>query len=209
MDSGARPVVFLSCCSADQRWRDLLLPHLAGLELEVWDETRFVDPTGWYQDIEAALSRARFAICLVSPHFLASPFHRYEEVQYLLQMCWRGRLELVPLRVSPVAAAAFSWLRRIPVLPEHTTLEEMGDAAAKHLFADLALRIHDAVTGGLPPPSPGRVRSPERYDLHRLPETGSLLLGRQRSLLDWHDPHRNLTVLVARGGVGKSTLLRC
>lgn len=87
--------VFISYASYDntsddpeKRWLDRLLQFLKPMELDSritsWSDTDLTPGSQWKQEIQDAIGRAKVAILLVSPAFLASKFIRTEELPRLL-----------------------------------------------------------------------------------------------------------------------------
>ncbi len=85
----SKPTIFISYSHKDERWKDLLKPHLVVLEnagrISVWDD-RDIDPGGeWFPKIREAMEKAAVAVCLISADYLASDFCVREEIPYLLE----------------------------------------------------------------------------------------------------------------------------
>jgi TIR domain len=106
----AKPVlrrnIFVSYSHADQAWLERLKIHLApylrGEELYLWDDSKIVPGTNWELEIRRALVRARIAVLLVSPTFLASDYVTRVELPAILE---RANKDLAVLWVPVVASS--------------------------------------------------------------------------------------------------------
>ena len=100
-----RRTVFVSYSHDDGPWLERIRPHLRPLErsgtLEFWDDTRIRPGSDWRAEIRDALSRARIAILLVSPVYLASEFVLSEELPAILDAAQRSGTRIVPVLVEP------------------------------------------------------------------------------------------------------------
>lgn len=78
-----------SSANPEERWLDRLLQFLKPLELEgkvkTWADTDLVPGANWRAEIGSTIDKAKVAILLVSPAFLASEFIRSHELPRLLQ----------------------------------------------------------------------------------------------------------------------------
>jgi hypothetical protein len=214
-----KPTVFISYSHKDEKWKDLLLPQFKQLEmlgvLEVWGDRQIRHGEDWYARIQEVLNRTRFAVCLVSANFLASNFCMDEEIPFLLQQRRKGGLEILPILIEPCVWQAHQWLRRLQMLPRDgkSVAGEFAELPAK-VFAEAATLVYEALQPDYVPlaPPPPAGMPPDKIDINRLPETGSLLFGRrdEQQLLDdaWENPETRIVVFKAWGGVGKSTLVR-
>jgi len=212
------PIVFVSYSHKDEAWKDKLLPQFGQLArlgiLEVWDDRQIKAGVDWYARIREILGKTRCAVCLISDNFLNSAFCMDEEIPYLLQRRYRGKLELFPLLLSDCVWEAHPWLKRWQIRPRDArSIETHFAANPKQVFADLAREVVQYLETGKgherpPPPGP----APE-VDVTRLPETDDLLFGRRKELNflneAWDEQRLNVVALVSSGGVGKSTLVRC
>jgi len=214
-----KPTVFISYSHKDEIWKDRLRPHLSALELDerivVWDDRKIDVGDRWYPEIEAAIKRARIAVCLISADYLASSFCVKEEIPVLLQRREKEGVLILPVLIRPCFWEKTEWLSEIQMLPRD------GKSVAAHfkddwdtIFTDVAKLIFEVIdNASYQPPAPPAPAwpPPEKLDLSRLPVTGSELFGRQKdlALLDdaWDAAAVNVLSFIAWGGVGKSTLV--
>ena len=203
-------LLFVSYSHKDKTWLERLRPHFASLhrlgELREWDDQQIKAGAKWYDEIKAKLSRARVAVLLISPDFLASDFCMKHEVPDLLEQAEADGLLLVPILIRPCAWKLEPWLKSRQMVPRD------GRPVSKfygqpddydELFAEIVEFIHAEV------PPPPVITVP--VDIDRLPPSGRELFGRKDELafLDeaWETAGTNVVSLVAWGGVGKSALV--
>jgi len=212
-------LVFVSYAHEDRPFLEKeLLPVLRDLELneeiELWEDRLIGVGNDWYAEIVNKMDHAKVAILLVTQPFLASKFCQFEEIPVLLQRARRGEIHIMPLIAKPCRWQSKHWLRRLQVWPSgDKALSEHEEHVRQRLIADFGNRLEEIVND---PSIPSKKKSDfdvpnDFYDLHRLPQTGSLLFGRsaELKLLDhaW-DEGVNLIAFTASGGAGKSTLIR-
>ena len=205
-----KPLVFVSYSHKDTKWLEELRPHFKALDrtgnIQYWDDKRIRQGDDWFDEIRTALADTRYAVLLVTKHFLDSSFVLEEEIPYLLTQKYKGKLEILPIIVEDCLWEAFDWLARIH------NLQVDGDPDA--VFLECARRVLASVRSGeaLHPPKQSEFDPPKKVDVHRLPETGSTMFGRNERIKNlyewWDDPNTNIVALKADGGVGKSTLVR-
>ena len=212
-------LVFVSYAHKDKAFLDNeVLPFLGYLELRelirLWDDRLIGTGDDWYTEIADKLDQAKVAVLLITPNFLASKFCLYEELPVLLQRARRGELRVLPLYADPCFWENEHWLRRTQMWPtDGKALSQRRPPTRKALLSEFARIILEAVQ------SPTISAEKEihfdkphpTHDIHRMPQTGSLLFGRAKELklLDkaWENG-TNLVAFTAGGGVGKSTLIR-
>lgn len=220
MNGDDNKLVFVSYAHKDKEFLDTeLMPFLEQLKLgeqiELWHDRLIGIGEDWYAEIADRLDEAKVAILLITPEFLASKFCHHEEVPVLLQRARRGEIRVLPLLAEPCLWDNELWLRRLQIWPrDDNAVSENDGPTRKRLVTEFARRVRDAVDAPAEAgTSAAHVDEPHpRHDLHRMPQTGSLLFGRRNEfkLLNdaWDDGSTNIVAFSAGGGVGKSTLVR-
>jgi hypothetical protein len=114
-----RDQVFISYSHVDEELMKELLVHLKPLRrsgaVTAWSDQQVASGAQWFQEIQKALSRARVAVLLVSPDFLASDFIHEHELGPLLKEAEAGgvRILWVTLRASAYKATALRDLQAV------------------------------------------------------------------------------------------------
>lgn len=87
--SPIRDQVFISYSHHDKFWCDLLTTMMVPLVqkgmIDFWVDTLIGPGRRWEVEIEAALKRAKVAVLIISPNYLASPFIRDVELPSILK----------------------------------------------------------------------------------------------------------------------------
>jgi tetratricopeptide (TPR) repeat protein len=213
-----KPTVFISYSHKDEVWKDRLLPQLKTLQqldrIVVWDDRKIDAGDKWYPEIKEAMEKARVAICLISPNYLASDFCVKEEVPFLLQRCEKEGVILIPILIKPCLWELHEWISETQMLPRDgkaisPDFKDQEDVVFVEVARTIIRKLANPAEKA-PAPTP-RWSPPEKLDITRLPVTGSDLFGRQKELklLDeaWESAETNVISFVAWGGVGKSTLV--
>lgn len=103
-NSAYRTGVFISFSHEDKPWLDklqtALKPLARGEKITVWDDTQILPGAVREEEIAAAIGRARIAILLVSPHFLASDRIYKEQLPQILEGYRKGDLIVYWLAIS-------------------------------------------------------------------------------------------------------------
>jgi len=98
-------LVFISYSHSDKAYLDELLVHLKPLEkkglIDAWSDERIKAGSLWKTEIEAALSKAKVAILLISPSFLASDFIVENELPPILAKAKENGVRVLPVILRP------------------------------------------------------------------------------------------------------------
>lgn len=141
----ARDLVFVSYSHADAAWLERLKTHLKPLErqcvIEVWDDRKIGTGQRWRDEIRSALARARVAVLLVSPDFLASDFVAQNELPELLgaEKGLRSRVVWVPVRPCNHEATELGEYQA--AFDPRRALAEMDDAEADRALVAVSRQI--------------------------------------------------------------------
>ncbi len=173
--------IFISYASYDnsdenqeERWLDRLLQHLKPLDLEglvaTWNDTELTVGNDWRHEIRQAIEKAKVAILLVSPAFLASEFIRTEELPRLLQKAnsnsaptydadgmAEGML-ILPILLRPcliekvkfeiladTSEASYSYLSDFQYIPKRKAMNGLSQYEQDIQFKAIAERIYEAL----------------------------------------------------------------
>lgn len=149
--TSSRQTLFISYSHNDRPWLEMLRPHLRPLErqgsIEIWDDTQIQAGMKWRDQINAAITRARVAVLLVSPHFLASDFIIANELPPLLDSAEREGLTVLPLIVSPCRFTKTPSISRYQAVNDpRSTLQELSEAERNRRLVELTDRIEQCLS---------------------------------------------------------------
>jgi hypothetical protein len=145
VNEAARNLVFVSYSHRDAVWLERLKTHLKPLErqglIEVWDDQRIGAGERWRDEIRSALARARVAVLLVSPDFLASDFIAQHELPVLLdaEKGLRSRVVWIPVRPSNHEATELGEYQA--AFDPRRALAEMDEAEADRALVAVSKQI--------------------------------------------------------------------
>ncbi len=114
-----RDTIFFSYSRKDKDWLDriklVLKPALTGAKIEVWSDEEISPGMKWQDEIRIALTKARVAVLLVSPEFLASSYVQENELPEILNGAECQDITVV-------------WVYVRPCMYEHTDIVEFQAA---------------------------------------------------------------------------------
>ncbi len=155
MSAEQRPLVVISHSREDGEWLEWMRTQLDVLaqydHIEVWDDRQIAAGEDKFFALDEQLGRATIAICLISVHYLASPFIRKQEVNFLLERRQRDGLLLVPILVGPCAWQAVPWLKRLRLIPSDG--KPIPTGSEQEILAEAACFIFEyasALSAGTP-----------------------------------------------------------
>ena len=137
-----RDQVFISYSHQDKEWlkrlQVFLTPAFRTGRLKLWDDTNIRMGDSWRAEIQAAIARARVAILLVSPNFLASEFIDNDEFPKILEAARRDGLTIVWMLLSAApyeVASVGPVIREIQCAhPVDTPLDMLGEPECNQIF---------------------------------------------------------------------------
>lgn len=146
----ARTKVFISYSHEDRAWLDRLLVFLRPLEregkLDIWEDRKLLPGMKWRDEIDAALSKCKIAIPLISSDFLASNFILDEELPKMLQRAESEGVAVMPVILRPSRFERSGLISEFQsVNPPSSPLSGLRRHQWEKVFADFADVIEDTL----------------------------------------------------------------
>jgi TIR domain len=141
-----RSGVFISYAHKDdQSWLDNLLSHLSWLNgqhsVEFWTDRNIEPGDMWHEKIQAALDRAKVAVLLVSPEFLASSYITSNELPKMLQAAETDGMKIFWIPVRPSAYKHSPIAKFQAAHAPDKPLAVLRGAARDQAFVDIGERL--------------------------------------------------------------------
>lgn len=231
-----RDPVFVVYSQRDRWWREQLQRHLKPFvshewELEAWDDTRIKQGGDRKKEISVTLQRAKVAVLLVSPNFLASDFIIDEVLPPLLNAAKHEGLCILWIAVSTSGVRATPLNQYQAAHDPSTALDQYSEAELNKQLVAIAEKIKDAMSaprptvsqqvaalptnliGEIPPHQPPQDEGTRSViSIAKLPSSHELLLGREAELQKLTEAWSSATpkrvfAIIAWGGTGKTALV--
>lgn len=151
-----RTDAFVSYSHADQQWLARLQVHLRPLErdhgLMIWADTYLRGGQRWQQEIDKALAKAKVAILLDSPDFLASDFVHNNELPPLLEAAAKDGLTILSVIVSACAFHRSPLHEFQAINSPDTPLDLMTPGEVNKTLVKLFRRVDELFAAAAPAP---------------------------------------------------------
>lgn len=148
MAAPVRDQVFISYSHKDRAWLDdlhvMLKPLTRSRTITVWDDTQIRAGARWADEIVSALTRARVAVLLVSPHFLASDFIHEHELPSLFRAAEEEGLTILWVPVSACLYEETALAARQAVLNPTQPLDGLTQSEKNQALVKVCARIKAA-----------------------------------------------------------------
>ncbi len=204
--------IFISYSHRDatflEEMKTMLAPAIRKGVVDLWDDTTIETGAQWRAEIAAALQSARVGVLLVSDHFLESEFIANHELPPLLDAARNEGLTVFWIHVSPCLYEQTEIEAYQAAHDVSKPLSTLTKAKRKSILREICAELIRIVGASASSRQSRAVQAPT-IAASRLPSS-ALLIGREneKAMLEaaWSDSKTNVVVIVAFGGVGKSTL---
>jgi nucleoside phosphorylase len=147
--SYSMPQIFVGYSHKDSKWLDELEEFLSPLvkqgQFSLWSDTIITAGHKWEGKIEAALQRAKVAVLLVSPHFLASDFIMRVELPAILRAAEQGRITLFWIAVSSSLYKTTPLKSYQAANPPDKPLDSLKPATRNQVWVEICEKLASAV----------------------------------------------------------------
>jgi hypothetical protein len=144
-----RDSIFISYCHKDARWLELLQLMLAPLRrsqsIRLWSDREINPGNRWQEDIKTELKRAKLAVLLISPSFLASHFITNIEFPALLRSAQGKDLSILWVPVSASLALETELANYHPAADPDHPLDGLRPARRNQVLVQIAQKIKVAL----------------------------------------------------------------
>lgn len=151
---GVRPVrdqVFVSYSREDKTWMARLTTMLAPIVkdnvINVWNDTMIKPGEYWQEKIEEALKRAKVAVLIVSPEFLASEYIQTKQLPLLLDSEKESGARVVWFPVRPSLVDRTPIIHYEAVIEPSSPLNSMNECEQDKALVRIANAIEEAYHG--------------------------------------------------------------
>lgn len=210
MPQAPREQVFISYSHRDNRWLEdlqtMLKPLVRKQSISVWDDTKIKAGAKWKEQIEGALSMAKVAVLLVSPHFLASDFIAEHELPPILDAAAKEGLVILWVYVSSclyeeTEIAGYQAAHNI-----FKPLDYLSRAARAAVLVNVCRQIKAAYNASVGPSAIAPGTTGLKVALSNLPERNPFFTDRERVLAELQEvlAGQGRAALSGLGGVGKT-----
>jgi hypothetical protein len=144
-----RQGVFISYAhNDDQKWLTYLMTHLKPLEqrgVEIWTDQKIKPGDNWHEEIQNSLARAKVAVLMVSPEFLASSYIASQELTVMLSAAKSEGLTIfpIPLKDSSYDQSELKPFQAARALSK--PLSKLRGPKLDEAFVDIASKLADAL----------------------------------------------------------------
>jgi len=153
-----RDQVFVSYSHVDKRWLDELEVHLKPYvrlgTLDLWSDRQIPPGARWRPGIQAALARAKVAVLLVSPDFLASEFIARDELPPLLEAAERDGATILWIPVSDSSYQVTEIAEYQAAIPPDRPLDRLRRADRNEAWVQICQLVKQAAVPSASDPSP-------------------------------------------------------